>query len=59
MLKEQIIHGPLYRNIEELRVAAREFIETYNAQLARKSGHLSSYQVRHAWNETVSLRLAA
>ena len=29
-LKEQIVHGRTYRNIEELRVAVATFVETYN-----------------------------
>ena len=31
-LKEQIIHGRIYRNIAELRDAVRDFVELYNAQ---------------------------
>ena len=31
-LKEQIIHGRIYRNIAELRNAVRGFVEQYNAQ---------------------------
>ncbi len=59
-LKEQIIHGRIYRNIEELRDAAREFVERYNAQwLIEKNGYLSPAQARHAWYEAVSLRAAA
>ena len=30
-LKEQIIHGRIYRNIAELRDAVRDFVELYNA----------------------------
>jgi putative transposase len=29
-LKEQIVYGRTYRNIEELRLAASEFMERYN-----------------------------
>ncbi len=59
-LKEQIIHGRIYRNIDELRVAVREFVEKYNAQwLIEKNGYLSPAQARHAWYEAVSLRPAA
>ena len=35
-LKEQIIHGRIYRNIAELRDAVRDFVELYNAQWRRK-----------------------
>ena len=43
-LKEQIIHGRIYRNIAELRNAVRGFVEQYNAQwigglLLRRSHH--------------------
>ena len=31
-MKEQIIHGRIYRNIAELRDAVRDFVELYNAQ---------------------------
>lgn len=29
-LKEQLIHGRHYRNVEELRAAVGAFVETYN-----------------------------
>ena len=38
-LKEQVIHGRIYRNIDELRDAVREFVETYDAEwLVEKNG---------------------
>ena len=38
-LKEQIIHGRIYRNIAELRDAVRDFVELYNAQwIVEKNG---------------------
>ena len=41
-LKEQIIHGRIYRNIAELRDAVRDFVELYNAQwIVEKNGYLS------------------
>ena len=41
-LKEQIIHGRIYRNIAELRNAVRGFVEQYNAQwIVEKNGYLS------------------
>ena len=40
-LKEQIIHGRIYRNIAELRNAVRRFVEQYNAQwIVEKNGYL-------------------
>ncbi len=59
-LKEQIIHGRIYHNIEELRNAVREFVGQYNAQwLVEKNGYLSPAQARHEWNAATSLRPAA
>ena len=44
-LKEQIIHGRIYRNIAELRNAVRDFVELYNAQwIVEKNGYLSPAQ---------------
>ena len=41
-LKEQIIHGRIYRNIAELRDAVRDFVELYNAQwIVEKNGYLT------------------
>ena len=59
-LKEQIIHGRIYRNIDEPRDAVREFIERYNARwLIEKNSYLSPAQARHAWHDVISLKAAA
>ena len=59
-LKEQIIHGRIYRNIAELRNAVRGFVEQYNAQwIVQKNGYLSPAQARQAWHTAMSLRPAA
>ena len=61
-LKEQsqIVHGRIYRNIEELRNAVRGFVEQYNAQwLVEKNDYLSPAQARQAWDPAMSLRPAA
>ncbi len=59
-LKEQIIHGRIYRNIDELRDAVRAFVEQYNVQwLVEKNGYLSPAQARQAWNDAMSLKAAA
>ena len=59
-LKEQIIHGRIYRNIAELRNAVRGFVEQYNAQwIVEKNGYLSPAQARQAWHAAISLRPAA
>ena len=54
-LKEQIIHGRIYRNIAELRDAVRDFVELYNAQwIVEKNGYLSPAQARQAWHAAIS-----
>ena len=59
-LKEQIIHGRIYRNIAELRDAVRDFVELYNAQwIVEKNGYLSPAQTRQAWHAAISIRPAA
>ena len=55
-LKEQIIHGRIYRNIAELRDAVRDFVELYNAQwIVEKNGYLSPAQARQAWHAAISI----
>jgi len=47
--KEQIIHGRIYRNIDELYIAVKEFIETYNEEwLLEKLGYQSPREARRA-----------
>ena len=59
-LKEQIIHGRIYRNIAELRDAVRDFVELYNAQwIVEKNGYLSPAQARQAWHAAISITPAA
>lgn len=51
-LKEQVIHGRVYRNLAELREAVRTFVERYNSLwLIEKNGYLSPKQARAAWNQ--------
>ncbi len=46
-LKEQVVHGRVYRNINELRGAVRKFVKLYNDQwLVEKNGFLSLGQAR-------------
>lgn len=55
-LKEQIIHGRTYRNVEELRAAVRRFVALYNRQWRiEKRGYLSPIEAR----EQHGLRRAA
>jgi transposase InsO family protein len=59
-LKEQVIHGRIYRNLDELRDAVRQFVGRYNDQwLVEKNGFLSPNQAREKWNAVLSVRPAA
>jgi len=49
-LKEQAIHGRIFRNLEEVRAAVRDFVELYNDQwMIEKLGYLSPAQAREAY----------
>jgi putative transposase len=51
-LKEQVIHGRVYRDIEELRRSVAGFISTYNDEwLLEKLGYLSPHQARAKWEK--------
>jgi transposase InsO family protein len=59
-LKEQIIQGRTWHNIDELREAVREFVERYTADwLLEKNRNLSPAQARQEWDAAMSLRPAA
>ena len=59
-LKEQVIHGRIYRTVAELRKAIGAFVERYNAEwLIEKNGFLSPTQARHAWYAGMPIRIAA
>ncbi len=48
--KEQAIHGRIFRNLEEVRSAVRDFVELYNDQwMVEKLGYLSPAQAREAY----------
>ncbi|GAB4465421.1 MAG: hypothetical protein OHK0044_03990 [Burkholderiaceae bacterium] len=48
-LKEQAIHGRIFRNLEAVRQAVGEFVERYNAHRRReKLGFLSAREARQA-----------
>lgn len=50
-LKEQIVYGRLYRNIEELRDAVGAFVEKYNRHwLVEKLGFKSPWQARQEFD---------
>ena len=49
-LKEQIIHGRIYRTVAELRAAVEAFVELYNERwLPEKNGFMSPSATREAW----------
>jgi putative transposase len=49
-IKEQAIHGRIFRNLEEVRTAVRNFVELYNAEwMIEKLGYLSPAQAREAF----------
>ncbi len=52
-LKEQVIYGRVYENLEEVRWAVSEFVELYNNQwLIEKNGYLSPADARRAYYES-------
>jgi transposase InsO family protein len=49
-LKEQAIYGRIFRNVEEVRVAVKTFVEQYNAEwLIEKMGFRSPTQARYEY----------
>ena len=58
-LKEQIVHGRVFRNLGEVRAAVRAFVELYNREwLLEKSGYLSPLETRRLWPQTTDQRAA-
>jgi putative transposase len=50
-MKEQCIHGRIFKNIEEVRETIREFVEKYNNDwLLEKLGYRSPKEARKDWN---------
>ena len=59
-LKEQVIYGRVFQNLQEVREAVRRFIDTYNREwLVEKNGFLSPWQARAQWLAQASLSRAA
>lgn len=51
-LKEQVIHGRIFRNLEEVREAVRAFVKLYNEEwMIEKRGFLSPNEARRRWNQ--------
>src|SRR3954447_13450675 len=58
-LKEQAIHDRIFRTIDEVRAAVREFVARYNAEwLVEKNGYRSPAQMRATWQEETFRRAA-
>ena len=58
-LKEQAIHGRIFRTIEDVRAAVRDFVARYNAEwLIEKNGYRSPAEMRTAWQEETFRRAA-
>jgi putative transposase len=58
-LKEQVVHGRIFRTIGDVRDAVRAFVARYNAEwLIEKNGHRSPADMRAAWNEQTFRRAA-
>ena len=59
-LKEQIIHGRIYRTVAELREAVEEFVDLYNELwLPEKNGYRSPSATRAAWYAQRGTEVAA
>ena len=60
-LKEQIIHGRIYRNIADAArtPSATSSNSTMPTWIVEKNGYLSPAQARQAWHAAISIRPAA
>jgi len=58
-LREQTIHGRIFRTIDEVRDAVRAFVARYNAEwLIEKNGYRSPAHMRVAWQQETIRRAA-
>jgi transposase InsO family protein len=58
-LKEQVVHGRIFRTIDDVREAVRTFVARYNAEWPiEKNGHRSPADRRAAWKEQTFRRAA-
>jgi putative transposase len=49
-IKEQVIYGRVFQNLQEVREAVRRFVDTYNRErLVEKNGFKSPWQARAQW----------
>jgi putative transposase len=49
-LKEHVIYGRVFQNLQDVRETVRGFVDTYNREwLVEKNGFLSRWQARSQW----------
>lgn len=59
-LKEQIVHGRIYRTVAEVRDAVDTFVNLYNDQwLPEKNGFINPSPTREAWYARQAQEVAA
>ena len=59
-LKEQAIHGRIFRTVQDVREAVADFIELYNQQwLLEKNRGRSPREMRQDWNAALQMQAAA
>jgi len=59
-LKDQAIHGRVFRNVEEVRAAVGAFIDRYNRECrVEKSRFLSPLEIRQQWMDQAALARVA
>jgi transposase InsO family protein len=59
-LKEQVIYGRVFQDLQEVREAVRHFVDTYNREwLVEKNSFKSPWQARAQWLAQASLARAA
>ena len=59
-IKEQVIYGRVFQNLEKVRAAVRRFVDTYNLKWrAEKINFKSPWQARAEWLAQDSLARAA
>ena len=59
-IKEQVIYGRVFQNLQEVREGVRRFVDAYNCEwLVEKNGFKSPWQARTQWLAQASLARAA
>ena len=59
-LKDQAIHGRIFRNVEEVRAAVKKFVDDYNREWqVEKNSFLSPLHIRQQWMDQAALARVA